>query len=524
MDNTTTLLLIFVCVCVCVELWKFTPVFGKLYQHRKMATKEGNMGEEIVADVHGPNGEEPPHHDGRHQEGNGHDGEDSTGEDHVEDTHAEAIEMMAAMPEHIKEAARTWSPEEFIEALSEGVELKRARKNGKGKSKQASIEVTPAVECKDPKDHGISVREVLKLMKEERRAERAACETQARRSAIPPRPPTFDGLSSGEHFIEEFSFYIENSGPGNPHPTDFTNSFAAFLTDRAKIWYKRLKASEQHNWDVLLSLFKTDFVEHFREEAKDAYKHRCQGSSETVESYSNDMDRLLSAAAIPKEEMVTIYVANLKSAIRRHVKSGKPTNIREAERLAREKEADIKESMQYFSPTDAAGTEAEDHVLQRLLDRVQSLTSSPLEPPPPPKPAPKEIEEELLCKLLEKIQLLQNKGKTPARKHTVASLSAVKPNAGRRAKSKAQKKREQAQNVMTPATTAQDAAPTASQPAPAPVYHPMHYPYFSAPMMPPMPQLAGQNYFPFPPPGYGSQVQAPTQPTPQNPASQNQGN
>lgn len=519
--------------------WKHIPT-------QEMATKDGNV-DRIEEDEHI---EEGGNHIPAHRAGetdSHHGDEESTHGDGDGEVRDETLDrMLAEMPENVKEAARTWEPQEFLEALSEAVELKKAKKLSKRGPGPSSIEDTDETRPKTPvsdgktskrksstssefnecgfKERVIPVTEVLKIMREERRAERASCELQARRSAIPPRPHCYDGLTSGEHFLEEFTFYIENSGPGKPHQSDFTNSFAAFLTDRAKIWYKRLPSSDQHNWGALVKTFRTDFVDHFREEAKHAYKHRCQGANESVESYSNDMDRLLSTASLPQEEMLAIYVANLRSAIRRHVKGGRPSNIREAERLAREKEADIKESLNYFPSSEETSSTSEDQMLNRLLDRVQALTSTSPASQPEVKKTPKELEEELLSKLLDKIQLIQSKGKPPAKKPTLASLSTGKSPAAKKKGAKARKKKELAQEMESSAQPQLDMAPAMPSTATAPVYQPLQYPYYPGPVLPPMPQFQGPAFYPYPPPGYGSQVQpqSPAQPKPS--VSFNQGN
>lgn len=494
-----------------------------------MATHEGNIdGIEAIED--GQDGNEAnPRNNGEHDhvEGDGLEGGDGQHDENPgEDTEGEALRMLANMPENIKEAARLWGPQEFIQALSEGVELKKKRQRAKQNGDHSTEGEDTNPRRKAPSttsevefgERSVPISEVLKIMREERRAERASCENQSRRSAIPPRPQTYDGLASGELFIEEFIFYIENSGPGNPHPSDFTNSFAAFLTDRAKIWYKRLSSKDQHNWDILLPLFRTDFVDHFREEARDAYKHRRQGAGETVEAYSNEMDRLLSTAGLPREEMLDVYITNLRSAIRRHVKSFSPKSIREAERLALEKEADIKESHIYFSPSDGPSADAEDHVLQRLLDRINSLATESVSPPQEPKKPSPSLEEDVLSKIMAKLQILQQKGKPAPRKHTVASLAAGAAAPSKRKNKGSKKKKGTAPQESTTDTGNQESTPTA-----APVYPQMPYSYFPGPMMPP---FQGPAFYPYPPPGYGNQVPRQTQNLSQAPAShsQNQGN
>lgn len=516
---------------------------GNLYQHKIMATNNGNL-DRIEADVHDGDGNNdgnregvvpPPgsHHGDEDEHADGGSNHGNGGGESEEETDADTIgKLLAEMPTRVRTAADKWGSKMFINALIRGVDL-QYQELGEGKSTDTGAEKAEKNSKRRPsssdsefhgcdfKERTIPVTEVLKIMREERRAERASCENQARRSAIPPRPSSYDGLSSGEHFLEEFIFYIENSGPGTPHHTDFTNSFAAFLTDRAKIWYKRLPATDQHNWNTLLTLFKADFVEHFREEARDAYKHRCQGPSESVESYSNDMDRLLSAAGLSQEEMLAIYIANLRSAIRRHVRNSKPKNIREAERIAMEKEADIKESINYYPASEGTPTDSEDQLLNRLLDRVQTLTSNHPSPPPEPKKSTKEVEEALLSKLLAKIQALQPTGKQPAPKNTLAQLSSVKPTSGKKKGAAARKKKAAAQEVNTPAQPAMETPPS---PAQTPVYNPMPYPFYNGPMMPPMQPFQGPGFYPYPPPGYGSQVSTSNQAQSQSPMAHNQGN
>lgn len=503
-------------------------------QEENEGNREANHHEGDVGSQHGDGDVDSQHEDDNPARGNGGEPE-------------ETLDMMlAAMPDNVKKAAREWEPKEFIEALSEAVEIKKAKKLSKAAQGSSSIEDTEEPQPTNPpttrnsrrrksstgselhgcdlKERTVPVSEVLKIMREERRAERASCELQSRRSAIPPRPHTFDGLTSGEHFLEEFVFYIENSGPGTPHQTDYTNSFAAFLTDRAKIWYKRLSSSDQHNWGTLAKLFREDFVDHFREEAKEAYKHRCQGSGETVESYSNDMDRLLSNAGLSKDDMLEVYIANLKSALRRHVRKQRPANIREAERLAREKEADIKESLHYFSPAEDTPADSEDQMLNRLLERVQALTSAQTTTKQEVRKTPKELEDDLISKLLEKIQLVQSKGKPASRKPTLAALSTVKAAGGKRKGAKARKKKNTAQEEdETPQHHVEAAAP----PVPSvntPGYPPMQFPFYPGPMMPHMPQFQGQAFFPYPPPGYGHQAPMQNQVHHKSTTPQNQGN
>jgi len=181
-----------------------------------------------------------------------------------------------------------------------------------------------------------------------------------------------------------------------------------------------------------------------------------------------------------------------------------------------EKEADIQESHGYYPQRDVQATEPEDGILQRLLDRVNSLSSEASScPPQEPKPSAKELEDRVLAKLVEKLHLLQPKAKPTPKKPTVASLSLAPANQGKRKGKGAKKGQGMAAQQQESAMQNQE-TPNSTLP---PTFQQMHYPYFSGPMMPPFP---APSFYPYPPPGYGNQVPLGNQPpAPQN---QNQGN
>lgn len=365
----------------------------------------------------------------------------------------------------------------------------------------------------------VPVTEVISLLRAERKAERESLELQFRRSAIPARPQMYDGNSSGAVFLEDFEYYIENGSSCRPKPSDFTNSFAAFLADRAKIWYRRLEMPQQHDWSTLKELFQKRFVEHFSDQAESAYKQRVQGHTESVESYSADMDRLLALAKISKPEMLNIFIANLAPALKTYVKSKNPASIGEAEKYARDKEADIRASLHYgqdrfgssninISTSDSKNED--EGIYQRVLERIQALSTQ--NSTPSPSKSVQEREDALFQRFLQQHSQQKGKGRQP--KHTVAAVSME----SQPQPTKSKKKKGKSANGQQAAVQSSPAPPT------APVFQQMPFPFYPGPVMHP-----GQQYFSYPPPNHGQQTSSPAPaqmvPVPvQAPVSQNQGN
>ena len=227
---------------------------------------------------------------------------------------------------------------------------------------------------------------------------------QARRTAAPPKPAVYDGCSSGEVFLEDYIHYVRKSIPVKAYDSDYAASFSAFLTDRAKAWYRELSEPDQDHWPTLSTLFKARFVDYYAHERETAYKDRSQGEGETVADYSNAISRLMTAAKVDPAVKLHIYINNLKDGIGSQVREQQPKTLIEAETMAKKVESLFLASQAYSAnnsvPTKSKAAAAapgnskdmEDRIVSKLVDRVLALggTKATLaaiagEPPSQPK-------------------------------------------------------------------------------------------------------------------------------------------
>lgn len=355
------------------------------------------------------------------------------------------------------------------------------------------------------KTKSMPFRDVMDLLREERAlwdkmARKQQSDRPTRRHVLPPKPASYDGLTHGEVFLQDYISFIEDSTYDEAVNEDFVMSFPAFLTGRARAWYKRLNNDDKKDWSLLLDLFKERFISHFTNAARKSYKRRMQGEHESVAEYSLDMDELMTAACVNPEEMLVVYISNLRECLSEQVQRHNPKDVREAEKVALEIEASFLASATYTKTLLKHKSKPLDSQLaQRIADRLQSL--EPSNPQQVSDSSPDsdttDLEERLVSKVLER---LQKKGRPNPPRHTVASLDTEEgPNPpGKKNKNKKKKKAEAAQAGPT------TGPPVANNTPNAHMFQPVPYPFY-----PPFP---GPGMFPFPPP-----TQQPKQ-------SQNQGN
>lgn len=430
------------------------------------------------------------------------------------------------LPEDILEAVRDLSIEELRQRI--------LRRPGPDRSSSSSPErgppETPArpppnksaddTECQF-KQQSIPFREVMELLREERAiwdklAKKQSSERQPRRHVMPPKPAMYDGLSHGEVFLQDYISFVEDSSYDDPVNEDFVMSFPAFLTGRARAWYKRLPNEDKRDWSLLRDLFKERFIAQFQNIARNSYKRRMQGEHETVAQYSLDMDQLMSSACVPPDEMLSVYVANLRECLSEQVLRYTPKDVREAEKVATEIEASFLASALYvkplMKPVKSSPSLSDSKLIQKVVDRLQSLDPCPEDSSEASSPEETEAarEEAIISKILERLRP-SNKKSSP--QHTIAALTPVEE-AGVGKKSKSKKKKGQASPQL------QQNTGTASKPTNPhfPMFQPMPYPFFPGQVMQPFP---GQGQFTFPPPLPPAAQQTMQQPPR---APQNQGN
>lgn len=420
------------------------------------------------------------------------------------------------LPEDIVEAVRGLSLEELRQRILRSPSPARRRRSEESPSvPHTPPGPTPLSPREDTECHfktkTVPFREVMDLLREERAiwdklAKKQAADRPTRRHVLPPKPASYDGLSHGEVFLQDYISFIEDSCYDEAVNEDYVMSLPAFLSGRARAWYKRLANDDKKDWEVLMGLFKERFITHFQNRARKSYKRRMQGEQESVAEYSLDMDELMTSACVPPDEMLSVYVANLRECLSEQVLKHNPKDVREAEKVAMEIEASFLASAIYVKPHMKTRQSHNDpKLVQRIVDRVQAiqpLAESSLQEISTSQEQ-SDHEEELVRKVLERLQPKTNKA-PPKASLAALSMDAGEAQPGKKNKPRKKKKTAPSQPEGTPTP---NAAPPNQN---FPMFQPVPFQYF--------PQFQGQNMFPFPPP-----TQPPVQPRATQ-AAPNQGN